>query len=91
LLTARSGIDETMEGFSHAPTDYWQLFPRELLMRGRPAQLAGSTPGGQRRLAAVGTLAAGCQDQEPAHAITGAAASVGAADTPLCRPGAGDD
>jgi signal transduction histidine kinase len=82
LLTARSGIDETMEGFSHGADDYLvkPFSPRELLMRVAvqlklrrlTAQVANAA-----RLAAVGTLAAGVAHEikNPLNAInTGAAA-----------------
>lgn len=64
LLTARSGLDETLEGFGHGADDYVAkpFRPRELLMRiavhlkirRLSAQVANAA-----RLAAVGTLAAG--------------------------------
>ena len=82
LLTARSGIDETMEGFTHGADDYLvkPFSPRELLMRVSvqlklrrlTAQVANAA-----RLAAVGTLAAGVAHEikNPLNAIsTGAAA-----------------
>jgi signal transduction histidine kinase len=82
LLTARSGIDETIEGFSHGADDYLvkPFSPRELLMRVAvqlklrrlTAQVANAA-----RLAAVGTLAAGVAHEikNPLNAInTGAAA-----------------
>jgi signal transduction histidine kinase len=82
LLTARSGIDETMEGFSHGADDYLvkPFSPRELLMRVAvqlklrhlTAQVANAA-----RLAAVGTLAAGVAHEikNPLNAInTGAVA-----------------
>ena len=82
LLTARNGIDETIEGFSHGADDYLvkPFSPRELLMRVAvqlklrrlTAQVANAA-----RLAAVGTLAAGVAHEikNPLNAInTGAAA-----------------
>jgi len=82
LLTARSGIDETLEGFTHGADDYLvkPFSPRELLMRVAvqlklrrlTAQVANAA-----RLAAVGTLAAGVAHEikNPLNAInTGAAA-----------------
>ena len=82
LLTARSGIDETLEGFSHGADDYLvkPFSPRELLMRVAvqlklrrlTAQVANAA-----RLAAEGTLAAGVAHEikNPLNAInTGAAA-----------------
>ena len=82
LLTARGGVDETIEGFSHGADDYLvkPFSPRELLMRVAvqlklrrlTAQVANAA-----RLAAVGTLAAGVAHEikNPLNAIsTGAAA-----------------
>ncbi len=82
LLTARSGIDETMEGFSSGAADYLvkPFSPRELLVRVSvqlkvrrlTAQVANAA-----RLSAVGTLAAGVAHEikNPLNAIsTGAAA-----------------
>jgi signal transduction histidine kinase len=80
LLTARGGIDETLEGFAHGADDYLvkPFHPRELLMRVAvqlklrqlSAQVAHTA-----RLAAVGTLAAGVAHEikNPLNAInTGA-------------------
>jgi len=82
LLTARSGVDETVEGFSHGADDYLvkPFSPRELLarvavqlkLRRLSAQVANAA-----RLSAVGTLAAGVAHEikNPLNAIsTGAAA-----------------
>jgi signal transduction histidine kinase len=82
LLTARSGIDETMEGFGSGAADYLvkPFSPRELLVRVSvqlkvrrlTAQVANAA-----RLSAVGTLAAGVAHEikNPLNAIsTGAAA-----------------
>ncbi len=82
LLTARSGLDETLEGFGHGAADYLvkPFSPRELLVRvgvqlkvrRLTAQVANAA-----RLAAVGTLAAGVAHEikNPLNAIsTGAAA-----------------
>lgn len=82
LLTARTGIDETMEGFSSGAADYLvkPFSPRELLVRVSvqlkvrrlTAQVANAA-----RLSAVGTLAAGVAHEikNPLNAIsTGAAA-----------------
>ena len=82
LLTARGGVEETLEGFAHGADDYLvkPFNPRELQMRVAvqlklrrlSAQVADAA-----RLAAVGTLAAGVAHEikNPLNAInTGAAA-----------------
>jgi signal transduction histidine kinase len=82
LLTARGGIDETLEGFAHGADDYLAkpFNPRELLMRVavqlRLRRLAAQVAN-NARLAAVGTLAAGVAHEikNPLNAIgTGVAA-----------------
>ncbi|MCS6915783.1 MAG: ATP-binding protein [Myxococcales bacterium] len=83
LLTARGGVDDTVEGFAHGADDYLvkPFSPRELMSRIRVQlklrQLAAQVAH-HARLAAVGTLAAGVAHEikNPLNAIRTATATL---------------